>query len=161
MTIRLLQGCELEEVIKYMNIATKIAGESPCAKEKRGVVIVNQGKIVGEGVNSPPMFFKCEPNYCGESCRVPAVHAEMNAIIDAGRKRHNLNGARMYHARVENGVLQDSREPRCADCSKHILQANICDFVLKHKTGFTLYDAVTFHYISLKNSRKEILSGQK
>ena len=159
MTIRLLQGSELEEAIKYIDIAAKISVNSPCARDKRGVIIVKNNKIIGKGVNAPPAPFKCEPNYCGDSCRVPAVHAEMNAILDAARRGHNLREARMYHARAENGVLQDSREPRCADCSKHILQAGIEDFVLKHKTGFTLYDAVTFHYISLENSRKEILSG--
>lgn len=48
----------------------------------------------------------------------------MKAIIDAVRRGNGLNliGARMYHARVENGLLQDSRKPKYYPCSKHLVE---------------------------------------
>ena len=155
--MRYLKGSELEEALKWMEIAVRTAINSPCVKDNRGVIIVNGGKIVGRGVNAPPPPFKCEPGYCEGSCRLSAVHGEMNAIIEAGKNGYSAEGGTMYHARVKNGVLQDSREPRCADCSKHILQAGISYFVLKHEKGHALYDTKEFHRISLENHRKREL----
>lgn len=109
--MKVLEGSELEEAIRYMNFAARIAKLSPCRKEKRGVVIVKDIFIIGRGINAPPFPFKCEPCYCGNSCRVPAIHAEMNAIFDS-IKKYPLKGSIMYHARIENGVLQNSRKPK-------------------------------------------------
>jgi len=155
--MRYLEGSELEEAVKWMEVAVRTAENSPCRTDKRGVIIVKDGKLIGKGFNAPPIPFKCEPNYCGDSCRVPAVHGEMNAIFDAANNSYDVKGARMYHAKVEKGILQDSRKPRCADCSKHVLQAGIAEFVLKHEEGFTVYDAEEFHRISLENYRKRKL----
>jgi len=155
--MRVLEGSELEEAIRYMNLAVKVAKTSPCRKEKRGAIIVKNDSIIGQGVNEPPKPFKCEPSYCGDSCRVPAVHAEMNAIIDSIERGYNLKKSRMYHARTEDGILQDSRKPRCADCSKHILKFGVEEIILKHEEGYTLYDSVEFHKISLENHRKRNL----
>lgn len=152
--MRILEGSELEEAVKWMDAAVREAKNSPCKTDSRGVVIVNEGQIVGKGVNAPPMGFKCEPSYCGDSCRVPAVHAEINAILDAGKKGNSVEGGIMYHANTKNGILLDSRQPRCADCSKHVLQAGIFDFVLKHEEGITLYDAKELHDISRENYKK-------
>jgi deoxycytidylate deaminase len=155
--MELLEGSGLEKAIKYTYIAAKIAETSPCKREKRGVIIVKSSIIIGTGVNSPPCPFQCEPDYCGESCRVPAVHAEMNAILNV-ENRHYLEGAVLYHAKIdEEGVLQNSRKPRCADCSKHILQAGIAGVVLKHEEGYVFYDSREFHLISLGNFRKRNL----
>lgn len=155
--MRYLDGSELEEALKWLELASRETENSPCAKEKRGVVIVNEGEIVGRGTNAPPLSFRCEPDYCGESCRVPAVHAEMNALFNAWHNGNNVEGGIMYHAKVENGILQNSRKPRCADCSKHILQAGIAGFVLKHEEGLALYDTKEFHKISLENYRNREL----
>lgn len=155
--MRYLEGSDLEKAVKWMEIAIRTAENSPCRTDKRGVIIVKDGKLIGKGVNAPPIHFKCEPSYCGNSCRVPAVHGEMNAIFDAEKNGNSVEGGIMYHARVENGVLQNSREPRCADCSKHVLQAGILYFVLKHKEGYALYNTKEFHEISLENHRERKL----
>lgn len=155
--MRILEGLELEDAKKYMDITAAIARGSPCKKEQRGVIIVKNNLIIGRGVNMPPLPFKCEPEYCGDSCRVPAVHAEMNAILNVGN-RDFLKDSVLYHARInENGTLQDSRDPRCADCSKHILQAGIAGVVLKHDKGYAIYNAKEFHIISLENYKKRNL----
>lgn len=150
---RILDGIELEEAVKWMSRAVEESTHSPCARDKRGVVIVKGGERIGKGVNAPPPGFICEPAYCQPTCKNYAGHAEVNAILDAGHKGKDVRGARMYHARTEGGVLMDSRQPRC-DCSRYALQAGIGDFVLKHIEGYTLYDMEEFTRLSFENARK-------
>ena len=150
---RLIEGSELEETLRWMHRAVELGQKSPCQRDQRGVVIVKNGILLGEGVNAPPEGFTCEPKYCQPTCRFYAVHAEMNAIADAVRKQNPLQGSRMYHARVEGDKLADSRKPRCGECSKHVLTFGIADFVLKHEEGFTVYDAHEFNYLSINAKR--------
>lgn len=146
---KILTGSELEETIHWMNEAVRLGKHSPCQRDQRGVVIVKNGILIGEGFNAPPEGFICEPQYCEPTCKTYAVHAEMNAIVDAVCRGNDLFGSRMYHARVEHGKLLDSRKPRCGDCSKHVIAFSIAEFVLKHKDGFTLYTAHEFNYLSI------------
>ena len=151
----ILSGLELEEAMKWMSIATDEGKKSPCARDKRGVVIVKDSLEIGLGFNAPPSVFICEPKYCQPTCKDYAIHAEMNAIVNAVRRGNGLNliGARMYHARVENGVLQDSRKPRCYQCSKHLVAFGLGEFVLKHQEGLTLYPIEEFNRLSLESMK--------
>ena len=127
----------------------------PCIRDKRGVVIVcNSNLEIGLGFNAPPPRFSCEPRYCEPTCKDYAIHAEMSAIAAAIRRGNgqNLIGARMYHARVEGGALQDSRKPRCYQCSKHLVLFGLAEFVLKHREGYTLYSIQEFNQLSLDNT---------
>lgn len=148
---RILEGSELEEAIKWMAYAIEESNYSPCLKDKRGVVIVKEGSILGVGHNRPPEGFQCSESPCEKFCRTYSVHAEMVALGDSLFRGSYIKGSRMYHARVEDGLLIDSRKPRCADCSKHILEFGIGDFVLKHAEGYTVYDASEFHRLSIEN----------
>ena len=152
MTI-ILHDLELEEAVTWMSVASEEAKKSPCARDKRGVVIVKESLEIGLGFNAPPVGYICEPKYCQPTCKDYSVHAEMNAIADAVKRGNGLNlmGARMYHARVENGVLQDSRRPKCYQCSKHGVAFGLREFVLKHKEGYTLYSIQEFNQVSLKS----------
>ncbi len=152
---RVLAGSELEEAVRWMGMAVQESARSPCELDKRGVIIVKGGELIGKGVNAPPPGFRCEAAYCQPTCRTYAVHAEMNAIIDAVHQGNDVRGARMYHARGEQGRLVDSRQPRCADCSKHILALGLTDFVLKHSEGYTVYKAEELNRLSLGNQRKK------
>ncbi len=144
-------GQELVTAQQYLQRCLELSAQSPCCRDKRGVVIVHDGVILGEGVNGPPRGFECSEEYCGDSCRVTAVHAEMRAIINAGARGNRVEGAVMYHARVEGGKIIPSRQPRCADCSKHIVEAGLAAFVLQHeKEGITVYSANEFHRRSLE-----------
>ena len=151
---RVLEGSEPEEAVRWMGMAVQESINSPCERDKRGVVIVKGGELIGKGVNAPPPGFRCEPAYCQPTCRTYAVHAEMNALIDARDLGNDVRGARMYHVRGEQGRLVDSRPPRCADCSKHILDFGLAGFVLKHVEGYTVYGAEEFNRLSLENQRK-------
>lgn len=153
---RVLEGEELEEAKKWMSLAVEIAKGSPCKRDKRGVVIVQNGNEIGRGFNAPPKRFVCEARYCEPTCRYYTIHAEMNAIADAVNRGNwaKIPGAKMYHARAENGKLMDSRKPRCYDCSKHLVVFRLGEFVLKHDSGFTVYDIEEFNRLSLENSMK-------
>ncbi|MEK6962988.1 MAG: hypothetical protein AABX70_01080 [Nanoarchaeota archaeon] len=151
---RILEGSELEEVVRFMSMAVELSASSPCERDKRGVVIVKDGRKIGQGVNAPPPGFRCEPRYCQSTCRTYAVHAEMGAIANAMSLGNDVRGARMYHARGDKGQLVDSRQPRCADCSKHVLAFGLAEFVLKHAEGYTVYGAEEFNRLSLENQRK-------
>src|SRR3989344_7979546 len=147
----ILQDSELETAVKWMGVAIKKAKQSPCERDKRGVVIVsNRGLEIGVGLNAPPPGFICD-EHCQPTCRDYAVHAEMNAIADAVKKGNgqSLTGARMYHARVENGILKNSRKPKCYQCSKHLVTFGLTEFVLKHEAGYTLYSIQEFNELSL------------
>ncbi len=152
---RILEGSELEEAVRWMSMAVELSASSPCERDKRGVVIVKGGELIGKGVNAPPPGFCCELAYCQPTCRTYAVHAEMNAIIDAMSLGNDVRGARMYHARGEQGRLVDSRQPRCADCSKHILAFGLTGFVLKHAEGYTVYGTEEFTRLSLENRKRD------
>ncbi len=149
---QILKGRELENTKYYMKLAAETAMQSPCQRDKRGVVIVNNHlKVIGAGYNAPPQGYKCEPKCCEPTCKNYAIHAEMNAIIDAVKNRENLEDSRMYHARVnENGEILPSRKPRCYLCSKHILGFGIKEFVLMHEEGLTLYGIKEFNRLSLE-----------
>ncbi len=137
-----------------MDYAVKVSLESPCKRDKRGVVIVNSGELISTGINSPPEGFFCKPKYCEPTCKDYTIHAEMNAVINAVKSRKSLDGARMYQARTVDGKLIDSRTPRCYPCSKHLQGFGIKEFVLKHKEGYTLYNIKEFNEISLINFLK-------
>lgn len=151
---RILLGEYLEEAKYWMNKAVEISLKSPCKKDKRGVVIVNYGLLAGEGFNAPPEGFSCEPKYCEPTCKDFAVHAEMNAIMNAIKSEKSLDRARMYQARSMDGKLVNSRKPRCYHCSKHLQGFGIKEFVLKHPEGYILYNTKEFNEISLVNFLK-------
>lgn len=159
----ILRGPELEVAMRWIDVALEEAKKSPCARDKRGVVIVKDDLEIGKGFNAPPHGFICEPKYCEPTCKDYAVHAEMNAVADAARRGNGKNvvGSRMYHARVENGVLQDSRSPKCYACSKHLVTFGLAEFVLKHEQGYTLYPIREFNQLSLESSRNVALNKAK
>lgn len=154
----ILQGRKFEKAMLYIKLAAKIAERSPCKKDKRGVVIINGKEIIGIGYNAPPKGYICEQKYCEPTCKEYAIHAEMNAIISATKRKNNLEGSRMHHARIDGeGKIMHSRKPRCYQCSKHVLAFGIKEFVLMHEEGPTLYNIKEFNKLSLDS----ILQNEK
>ncbi len=151
---RILEGNELEDAMFFMKLAAEKAKNSPCKRDKRGVVIVDKTiGVIGAGYNAPPKEYICESKYCEPTCKDYAIHAEMNAIIHTVKigNAYNLEGSRMYHARVdEEGEIMYSRKPRCYQCSKHVLGFGIKEFVLMHEEGLTLYGIKEFNKLSLE-----------
>ena len=49
--MRLLQGEEEKEALRWFDEAAKVAADSLCLRAKCGSVVVKDGKIIGAGVN--------------------------------------------------------------------------------------------------------------
>lgn len=109
----------------FMNYAIKLSSTANCIKGKVGAVLVKNGKIIAQGVNSVPNgITPCTEKTClrkklklksGENqelCFV--VHAEQNALIDA------LNNS----TDVKNSVLYVTKQP-CIICAKMLINARI------------------------------------
>lgn len=129
----------------YLNIALDVAARGTCLRRNFGTVIVKDDAIVSTGYTGAPRGL---PNCCDlgtcererrgipsgeryELCR--SVHAEMNAIINAGRDK--TLGATLYLAGfdVKSGELIDA-EP-CFLCKRVIINAGIYKVICRNKDG--------------------------
>lgn len=117
----------------YIRIARDVAQRSTCLRRKYGAVLVKDDVIISTGYNGSA---RGEENCCdnGECWReahnIPhgeqyekckAVHAEMNAVINAKSDTH---GATLYLAGFENGKPLRNVTP-CELCSRVIKNAGI------------------------------------
>lgn len=146
---------DTEESKKYIQAAVAVAREATCVQSKCGSVIVQNGKIIGRGFNSPPAGndrarrcniqsavsdrFKSDKTCC--------VHAEQRAIMDA-LKNHpeKLVGSRLYFIRLDdNGNQKYAGDPYCTICSKMALDAGIAEFVLYREEGICVWNTLEYN----------------
>ena len=152
--MRYLTGVEEDIARRACDYAAEIARNSKCKKSKNGAVIVKGGAIIGEGWNTPVPDVECDPclredihdNGRVELCH--AVHAEVNAILDALGKHRDIRGAVMYHARIKNGVIKRTNTPSCTGCSRVVERVGLEGFVLIHEQGYAFYPADEFNRLS-------------
>jgi dCMP deaminase len=99
-----------EEIdINYMEEAYFVSYMSTCNSRQVGVVIVRDGCILGTGANSSPIGISlCKD--ANETCKrrrigyssgegleyCPAVHAEIEALLDCNRNKKQTGGATLY-----------------------------------------------------------------
>lgn len=141
-----------------MERAAKVALLATCQRSRCGSIIVKDGKIIGEGFNSPPKGLETERRcqykkstyYSKVTDKTCCVHAEERAILDALRNYpEKLSGATLYFIRLDNeGKKQFSRKPYCTLCSKLALDIGIKDFVLWHEEGITSYATDEYNTLS-------------
>lgn len=120
----------------YLSIARAVSLRSTCLRRQYGAVIVKDDMIIATGYNGSA---RGEANCCdmGECWReinhIPhgeryeacvAVHAEDNAISQAGRK---TIGATLYLAGFENGKPIDAKP--CLMCERKIKNAGIKEVI--------------------------------
>lgn len=83
----------------FMGIARAVAARASCARRKCGAVLVIDGHIISTGYNGAPegevhcLEAGCELEH-GHCVR--SVHAEINALLQAGRDGHSTSGATLY-----------------------------------------------------------------
>ena len=87
----------------FFNIAKVVATRSTCLRKNVGAVLVINGQIIATGFNGAPAG---EPHCTDVGCSKPihavrfedckAVHAEVNAIIQAARHGTSIVGATLY-----------------------------------------------------------------
>lgn len=115
----------------FMEITELVKTRSTCLRRQVGAVIVRDKHILTTGYNGAPKESShCEQVGClrqklnipsgqrHELCR--AIHAEQNAIIQAGYTGTNINGATIYV----------TAQP-CVLCAKMIINAGIVKIIFK------------------------------
>ena len=140
----------------FLEIAKTCASRSNCIRAQVGAVIVGEDKkIKATGYNgTPSKVVSCmELGYCYrvennipsgtmyETCR--SIHAEQNAIIQAGQDR--CKGATMY-IYGHNFI--------CILCKRFIVQAGIKDVYLQKETGAPV------EYIDCEQIRQKLSESQ-
>jgi len=137
----------------FLDIAAMVAERSPCFNRAQwGAIIVVDGVIVSTGYNgSPRGCINCgekipclknmfnEPrltsyNYC------VAVHAEVNAIINAARKGTSVLGGTLYlspsYQYTEKGSIP------CFECQRLIINAGLSGVYYRNEKGILQYATV-------------------
>ncbi|MDX9970368.1 MAG: deaminase [Candidatus Gracilibacteria bacterium] len=148
---------------KYFKLASDLAKTATCLRSKCGSIIVKNGEIIGQGVNTPPQNLESERRCDNEkdayhkkvTDKTCCVHAEQRAIMDALRKNpEKLKGSTLYFIRLDkDDKLSFAGAPYCTICSKMALDTGISKFVLWHASGIKEYD--TKEYNDLSFSYKE------
>ena len=154
--MKILEGTEYNQAVEWMDAATEVAKKSTCQRAQCGSVIIQNGRIIGQGFNSPAGG---EHHRCNDTYQIPqhnkhdltcCVHAEVRAIHDALLKSpEQLKGSTIYLMRLSSeGHQSKAGMPYCTVCSKEALDAGISYFVLWHEDGIGLYDTKEFNDLS-------------
>jgi len=115
----------------FMTIATQVATRSTCLRRQVGAVLVHQRRIQATGYNGAPRGLRhCAETGClrqqlnvpsgqrHEICR--ALHAEMNALLQAA----------MYGIPVDGADLYCTTQP-CILCAKMLINAGVKRIYMK------------------------------
>lgn len=129
----------------YLKIASAVLERGTCLRRNYGAVIVKDDQIVGTGYTGSPRDSVncCDVGICKrEQLNVPAgeryelcesVHAEMNAIIHAGRER--CKGATIYVVGKDMKTGELISTPPCSLCRRAIINAGIAFVVIPTVKG--------------------------
>lgn len=104
---------------RFLGIAREVSTWSKDPSTKVGAVLVKDRKILRTGYNGFPPGIADDPERLGdraEKLRL-TIHAEMNALLGAGREE--TEGATIYTYPI----------PPCSNCAKHIIAAGIKMYV--------------------------------
>jgi len=127
----------------YRLICESVAKKSPCLSRQIGAILVNDHSIISTGYNGPPREFPhCEPVLVNdkETCprrakgfksgeglvNCPAVHAEVNAVV---------NAARVGAATINSTLYMNCIVP-CKDCMAILINAGVRTIVVDEVTPY-------------------------
>lgn len=109
---------------RFLNIAINLAKSSNAGRYRHGAVIVKGGRILSTGINkvrNHPDVLSNREEIKNES----HIHAEVDAI----KKLSNLEGAKIYVARInKNGTSTGLSRP-CESCYDKIVEVGITKIV--------------------------------
>ncbi len=125
----------------YLNIAKAVSQRSTCLRVRCGTILVNNDQIVSTGYVGAP---RGEPNCCDvgkckrdelnikpgqnyELCE--SVHAEMNALIHAGRERSFGGNLYIYLERLDG--RKEKHGGMCVMCSRIAKQCGIKEIFIE------------------------------
>ena len=122
----------------YLNIAREVARRSPCLRRKIGSILVKDDCILATGYNGVPRGDEhCEVclresnniphgvDYSG----CPAIHSEVNAIINAARTGISIVGSTLYISAIDKDGIHMSVPP-CYRCKDIIKNAGIKEVII-------------------------------
>lgn len=123
-------------------------------------MLAKNGKIIGQGWNSPPgdicikKCFKDDLPKDFKSDKTCCIHAEDRAIRNAlARAPSEVRGSQLFFIRLDDkNEMQIAGKPYCTMCSKLALDVGIAEFVLWHEQGITAYGAEEYNLISFKSN---------
>lgn len=123
----------------YLTIAKTVSARSTCLRRRYGTVIVKDDRIVATGYNGAARGCRncCDTGVCArkdiphgeryELCK--AVHAEQNAIMQAGSEL--TNGATLYLVGVDAETGETLKDIDCCMmCKRAVINAGIERVVL-------------------------------
>jgi ADP-ribose pyrophosphatase YjhB (NUDIX family)/deoxycytidylate deaminase len=142
---------------RVIDLAVSLGSKSPCAKSKRGVVVLRtDGPIVGHGYNHPPGDRLCAGDAaCREACGKLCVHAEMEALRDVGLRKGPLE---VVHAKVVDGRLVAGGGPSCSPCARDMLDdGRVVAVWLFHSEGWRRYSIAEFYELTIRECGLPIL----
>lgn len=142
----------------FFKLTASLAKDATCLRSKCASIIVKDGEIIGQGVNTPPKNLeaqrRCENEKDSYHKKVTdktcCVHAEQRAIMDALRKNpEKLEGSILYFIRLDKDEkLSFAGAPYCTICSKMALDVGISKFILWHESGIKEYDTQEYNDLS-------------
>lgn len=110
--------------MKHLEKAFKLACEHPYYNELKslhGAVLVKGGRVLAQGINKPKTNQFIETYAHHEDC---TIHAEAHVILQV-RKKIDLNGAKLYVARMRKNDKQPGISKPCIMCQKIIRRYGI------------------------------------
>ncbi len=144
----------------FLKLAFLVAERSTCRRHHVGAVIVRDKHILSTGYNGAPSGCKdcLELGCLRDELKIPsgqrhevcrAVHAEQNAIIQAGVHGVNITGSTMY-----------CTHSPCIICAKMIVNAKIKRFVTCQEYAddnfISLFQEANIEFIQLSIPKLEI-----
>ncbi|MFC1774804.1 hypothetical protein ACFLZN_00630 [Nanoarchaeota archaeon] len=155
--MRVLKDKEAAEAEVFLHKAADLAKQATCQRSQCASIIVNNGVVIGTGVNTPPMELesqrRCKNSKSDYNIKITdktcCIHAEQRAIMDALRNNPDkIRGSRLYFFRLKNGIRTKAGKPYCTICSKMALDVGIIEFVLDHDEGIYVYDTQEYNDLS-------------
>lgn len=153
--MRRITGDRIAEIESYFQFAAMVAQEATCRRARCGAVIVQDGEVIGEGYNSPPLNDEgqrmCDspkdvarkPKYDKTCC----LHAEWRAVLDAYKKNaQKVKGATLYFVRLgEAANFDDFGQPFCTTCSRLMMEAELSDYRVWNNSGVDVYPLAEYN----------------
>lgn len=109
---------------KYFKLAFGLIKNHPYKSDVNSLhaaVIVKGGRILSSGINKPKQNGFVV--YYGHSPQC-TIHAEMESVLSA-RKKIDLNGAKIYIARLRKKDMKPANSMPCLSCQKVLLNYGI------------------------------------
>ena len=130
------------KIQNYLKIAKTVSERSTCMRRHYGAIIVSDDGVISTGYNGSARGDEnccdrgtCErmdknvPHGSDYSCNCYSVHAENNALLEAGRSRCKGATLYLYGECAITGNIEKDMQP-CAACMRLIKNAGISTIIM-------------------------------